>query len=121
MKIEFDKNIEPSREQAGLTIGKALRVGKDAAGTLVLTPDGNFVIVNKRGVKRQNQKEVLKALIIAARKTCNLSQTQLADKIDATRATVASWENDLRNPTLITVMAILWICKIIDQWNGIEK
>lgn len=121
VKIKFDANIKLERVQAGLVLGKALRLGPDASGALVLTPAGEFVVVNKRAIKPQDKNEALIALIIAARDKCELTQKELAVKIGVTENAVFSWENGRRNPPLLSVMAILWICGIVGEWEGIEK
>ena len=121
MKIEIDTTLKLDREQPGIVLGKALRLPKNETGVLVFTPDGRFTVVNKRGIKERDEKEIFPALIIAARKYRKLTQVELAKKTGITTNAIASWEIGRRNPQLITVMSILWICGIVDKWDGIEK
>jgi DNA-binding XRE family transcriptional regulator len=121
MKIKLDTTIRPAREVEGLVLGKALRLGPDKSGALVLTPGGEFLVVNKKGVRVQDPNEVLPALIIAARDECKLTQKELAAKTGVTENAVFSWENGRRNPSLLTVMSILWVCGIVEKWEGLES
>ena len=121
MKIEIDTNLKPPREQAGTVLGHARRVWKTASGVLVLTPAGEFVSVNERGIKQLDKADTLPALIKAAREAAKLTQEQLAQQVDSTRAAVVAWETARRAPSLITVMGILWVCGLLNKWPGIIK
>jgi len=67
-------------------------------------------------------RETMRLNIIAKRKALNLTQSELAEKVNLKKNTISSWEQGLSSPDIDTIALLLDLFDMnFYEFTGIEK
>mgnify|MGYP002523463439 CR=1 FL=1 len=67
-------------------------------------------------------RETMRLNIIAKRKALNLTQSELAEKVNLKKNTISSWEQGLSSPDIDTIAILLDLFDMnFYEFTGIEK